>query len=250
MGPRDQPGLSAVNTRGFEVVVTGAGSGLGAAMAELLTASGHHVHLMGRRAEALAEVAARCRPGATSVHPGDVTDSMAVRAALDAVVNQRGRLDAVVNNAGIFRRASASKVALDEWHQVMDTNVTGALVVSQAALEVFRDQEVVDGARGHVVNVNSGAGTTGYAPSASYATSKHALMGLSDSLRREVATDAVKVTDLVVATAVESELSGRTGVRRLPASTVAAAVLSILAMPGEAVISRLDLGQLADWAGA
>jgi 3-oxoacyl-[acyl-carrier protein] reductase len=230
------------------VLITGGGSGLGAATALRLASEGLRVHVAGRRAEALRATAEAARgPHPVRWHVLDVTDPAATRAVMDDVVGGGGRLDAVVNNAGVFRRAPASVVTPEEWDLVLRTNLTGALYVAQAAVAVFRTQTVEGGARGHLVNVNSGAGLHGYAPGASYAASKHGLMGLSDSLRREVAVDAVKVSDVVVATAVASDLSGRGDVPRLPADAAARSISQVLSVEGEAVISRIDLGQLSDW---
>ncbi|WP_110241515.1 SDR family oxidoreductase [Nocardioides gilvus] len=231
---------------GRSVLITGAGSGLGAATAVRLSADGHHVHLTGRRADPLVRVAGLITEagGVATVHLLDVTDPDTGREVVARVVAESGRLDVLVNNAGVFRRGTASQLSVDDWHTTIQTNLTGAFHMAQSAVAAFRAQDRVCGVRGHVLNVNSGAGLSGYAPGAAYSASKFGLMGLSDALRREVGAEGIKVSDIVVAAAVESELSGRSGVRRLPAADVARAIQAVLAMPGDAVLSRVDLTQL------
>lgn len=231
---------------GRVVLITGAGSGLGAATAVRLAAAGDHVHLAGRRTDALDRIAHTIAEsgGRATVHRLDVTDPVAGRHVVARVVEESGRLDVLVNNAGVFRPGAASELSQADWETTIETNLTGAFHLAQSAVAAFREQPRRGGVRGHVLNVNSGAGLTGYAPGAAYSASKFGLMGLSDALRSEVASEGIKVTDVIVAAAVESELSTRTGVRRLPAQDVARTVAAVLDMPGDAVLSRVDLTQL------
>lgn len=228
------------------VLVTGGGTGLGSATAAHLAGLGYDLHIAGRTAESLDAVVAdiRASGGRATAHVLDVRDAEACDRVVSAVVAASGRLDALVNNAGVFRRGTVTGVALDDWNLSLDINLTGAFNAARSAVAQMRAQEPRDGCRGQVLNVNSGAGLRGYVASAGYTASKFGLIGLSDALRQEVADDLIKVTDVVVATAVESDLSTRTDVERLPASTVAEMVAATLAMPGRAVITRLDLGAL------
>jgi 3-oxoacyl-[acyl-carrier protein] reductase len=229
-----------------DVLVTGGGGGLGAATATYLARSGYAVHVAGRRSDALDEVVAQIRAdgGTAHGHVLDVRDAASCRAVVAAVAERGGRLGAVVNNAGVFRRGTASTATEEDWNYTLDINLTGAFHVAQAAVGVMVGQDVVSGTRGHVINVNSGAGVRGYAPGAAYTASKFGLLGFSEALRRDTEARQIKVTDLVVAATVESHLSGRTGIRRLPAPVVGQAVAAILAMPGAAVLTRVDLEQL------
>lgn len=228
------------------VLVTGGGTGLGSATAARLAGLGYDLHVAGRTASALDAVVEdiRASGGRATAHVLDVRDAEACDRVVEAVVAASGRLDALVNNAGVFRRGSATGVTLDDWNLSLDVNLTGAFNAARSAVAQMRLQEPLDGCRGQILNVNSGAGLHGYVAGAAYTASKFGLLGLSDALRQEVADDLVKVTDVVVATAVESELSDRTGIQRLPADTVAQLVAATLAMPGSAVITRLDLGSL------
>lgn len=251
MGSPGEPGLTVPSPEpdayaARTVLITGGGTGLGAAMAVHLAKHGYAVHVAGRRHAPLATVVAAVGSvgGRAQAHVLDVRDAERCRAVVDAVVVRQGRLDVLVNNAGVFRRGTPSAVSADDWALTVDVNLTGALNAAQAAVAQMRRQSSRDGARGQLVNVNSGAGLRAYVPGAAYTASKFGLMGLSAALRDEVASDLIKVTDLVVATSVESDLSGRVGVRRLPAMVVARALHDLLAMPGSAVVSRLDVEQL------
>ncbi|WP_165821298.1 SDR family oxidoreductase [Nocardioides gansuensis] len=238
--------MSTVEGGGRVVLVTGGGTGLGAATALRLAEHGYRVHVAGRSRASLEAVASRAA-GSVVPHELDVRDREACTRVVSAVVDRDDRLDVMVNNAGIFRRGRVSAVSPEDWRATLETNLTGALHMVQAVVAAFRAQVPdADGVRGHVVNVNSGAGYSGYVESAAYTASKFGLAGLSDVLRQEVAAEGVKVTDLVVATAVESDLSDRVGVRRLPADRVARVVRDVLALPGDACVSRIDLTQLPE----
>jgi 3-oxoacyl-[acyl-carrier protein] reductase len=211
-----------------------------------LGALGYDVHVAGRTRETLETVAAEVTAagGRAAAHVLDVRDPAQCRVVVAAVVEHSGRLDALVNNAGLFRRGPATEVPEEDWQLTLDVNLTGAFHAARAAVAQMRSQEPRDGCRGQVLNVNSGAGLRGYVAGAAYSASKFGLMGLSDALRQEVGPDLVKVTDVVVATAVSSNLSSRTGVDRLPSDTVARVVADVLAMPGAAVLARVDLERL------
>lgn len=238
---------TAVDPTPLVVLVTGGGSGLGASVAHHLAAAGHRVHVAGRRRAALDEVVEAATPGSVVAHTLDVTDPAACEEVVAEVLELRGRLDVLVNNAGLFRRGRASAAEPEEWATTLRTNLDGAFHAARAAVAAFRRQEPrPDGVRGQVLNVNSGAGTTGYVEGAAYSASKFGLMGFSDALRQEVCDEGIRVTDVVVATAVESELSTRTGVRRLDASAVGSLVLDVVSVPGPGYLSRVDLSRIPD----
>ncbi|GAA4523795.1 MULTISPECIES: SDR family oxidoreductase [Nonomuraea] len=227
-------------------LVTGAGSGLGRAVALALGADGYAVVCAGRRAGRVAETAGEIRSaGGEAVGvPLDVTVTERVDAAVAGVVASYGRLDVLVNNAGVFRKAEIVDLDDEAWRETVDANLTGAFLCARAAARQMTGQEPVAGERGHIVNVNSGAGLRGYPTGAAYSASKFGLLGLSDTLRQELAGRHVKVTDLVVAAMVKSELSSRADPDRLEASVVGDLVRDLLRLRGAAVVTRLDLGQL------
>lgn len=157
-------------------VVTGAGSGIGRAVAFGLARAGWRLVLAGRRGEALARVAAALPDGAACV-PTDVADPKAVEALFATVAEQFGRLDLLFNNAGIFTpAASVDEVAVEDWLASVNVNLTGAFLCTRAAFGLMRRQEPQGG---RIINNGSIAA---YAPrpmSAPYSATKHAITGLT-----------------------------------------------------------------------
>ncbi|HYJ74745.1 MAG TPA: SDR family oxidoreductase [Kineosporiaceae bacterium] len=165
-------------TRGI-AVVTGGGSGIGAASALALARDGWTVVLVGRRADALAEVAGRGAglPGVLDPLPADVTDEAQVRALFDTVVHRHGRLDLLFNNAGTGAPAhDLDEVPLEEWQAVVDVNLTGAFLCSREAFRVMRHQTPQGG---RIVNNGSIAAHAPRPRSVAYTATKHAITGLT-----------------------------------------------------------------------
>ncbi|MFD5328862.1 SDR family NAD(P)-dependent oxidoreductase [Streptomyces sp. NPDC127092] len=154
-------------------LVTGGGTGIGAATARLLAAAGHRVVVSGRRPEPLHLVAEET--GALAV-PSDIGDPDAVRALVDAAIGAYGRLDGLVLNAGIGRGGGVGEVTLEDWDAVMRTNLTGPFHLLRAALPHLLE------ARGSVVAVASVSALRNGVGNAAYATSKAALLQLCRSL--------------------------------------------------------------------
>ena len=158
-------------------VVTGGGSGIGAACATALAAAGWTVAVTGRRVEPLEAVAARV-PG-VHAFPGDVTDEASVDAVFGAVVERFGRLDLLFNNAG--RGGSPvdiDEVDLDEWREVVDVNLTGTFLCTRAAFRIMRAQ---DPQGGRIVNNGSISAQVPRPRSIAYTATKHAVTGMTRS---------------------------------------------------------------------
>lgn len=157
-------------------IVTGAGSGIGRAVALGLARAGWRLVLAGRRGEALERVAAEL-PGASLCVPTDVSDPRAVEALFAAVGERFGRLDLLFNNAGIFTpAATVDEVAVEDWLASVSVNLTGAFLCTRAAFGMMRRQEPQGG---RIINNGSIAA---YAPrpmSTPYAATKHAITGLT-----------------------------------------------------------------------
>ena len=158
-------------------IVTGAGSGIGRAVAEAFLDVGYAVGLAGRRAERL-EWAAE-RESAVAI-PTDVRQPDAVRALFREMETMWGRLDVLFNNAGVFSPATAfDEISLDDWRAAVDTNLTGSFLCAQEAFRMMRSQ---DPRGGRIINNGS---ISAHAPrplSAPYTTTKHAITGLTKSL--------------------------------------------------------------------
>ncbi|MEW5879170.1 MAG: SDR family oxidoreductase [Pseudomonadota bacterium] len=160
-------------------IVTGAGSGIGRAVALTLLRAGWRVALAGRRAAALDETIRLAGEGAERALavPTDVTQSDSVRALFDAAVARFGRVDLLFNNAG----ANAPGVPLEDlsvgqWRQVIDVNLTGAFFCLQQAFRVMRDQSPRGG---RIINNGSISAHAPRPNSAPYTASKHAIAGLT-----------------------------------------------------------------------
>ncbi|MGP3946329.1 MULTISPECIES: SDR family oxidoreductase [Streptomyces] len=163
-------------------VVTGAGSGVGRAVALELLESGWSVVLAGRREEALAETARLAGGGPPApVVPTDVTGPERVEALFAGVRERFGRLDLLFNNAGSFgpRGVALADLAYEDWRSVVDTNLTGAFLCAQAAFRLMRDQEPQGG---RIINNGSISAHAPRPDSVAYTATKHAITGLTKSL--------------------------------------------------------------------
>ena len=163
------------------VVITGASSGIGAALAEKLARDGSAVVLVARRADALQAVAARCGPAATTA-VADVTRRADVQRVVDETVARTGRIDVWVNNAGRGITRLPSELTDADIDDMMLANVKSALYGIQAVLPHFKER-----GRGHVVNVSSMLGRMPLATFRSaYCGAKHFLNALTANLRDEL----------------------------------------------------------------
>jgi NAD(P)-dependent dehydrogenase (short-subunit alcohol dehydrogenase family) len=159
-------------------VVTGAGSGIGRAVAGALLDAGYQVALAGRRETTLAETAAG-RPAAFPVR-ADVTDPDSVSALFAAVRDRWGRLDLLFNNAGTFGPGGLpDEVSVQAWRACVDTNLTGSFLCAREAFRLMRDQEPMGG---RIINNGSISAHAPRPGSAAYTATKHAITGLTKSL--------------------------------------------------------------------
>jgi NAD(P)-dependent dehydrogenase (short-subunit alcohol dehydrogenase family) len=163
-------------------VVTGAGSGIGRATAHTLLEAGWTVVLAGRRREMLEETAAlaQARPPRTLVVPTDVRDPGAVAALFDRVKEIYGRIDLLFNNAGTSTRGIPFEdLTFEQWSDVVATNLTGSFLCAQHAFRMMKSQEPQGG---RIINNGSVSAHVPRRHSAPYASTKHALTGLTRSL--------------------------------------------------------------------
>jgi NAD(P)-dependent dehydrogenase (short-subunit alcohol dehydrogenase family) len=159
-------------------VITGAGSGIGRAVAVDLLESGYKVALAGRREEALRETAA-LSSGESLVVPADVADVESVRALFEQVKAAFGRLDLLFNNAGLNAPGNVGDLALEDWRRVIDVNLTGSFLCAQEAFRIMRDQ---DPQGGRIINNGSISAASPRPASPAYTASKHAITGLTKSI--------------------------------------------------------------------
>ena len=197
---------------GRHALVTGANRGIGAAIAETLSASGAHVTLLVRD-RASGETVRTRLPGTSSVVTADVTDEAATRAACETAVHSSGPVHILVNNAGSVETAPFSRSDPALFQRMLAVHLYGPLHATRVLLP-----GMIDEGFGRVVNIASTAGVAGAAYVTAYSAAKHALVGLTRSLAKEVITRGVTVnavcpgytaTDLVTGS-IEA-ITARTG---------------------------------------
>lgn len=186
---------NAGKTMRAAVWITGAGSGIGAAMARRFASQGWRVGLTGRKADALATIADEITStgGEARIFPADVLDRKALADTAEAIVEWAGRFDVVCNNAGLnIPRRSWSDIDFDSWDDVIDINIKGAINVIAAALPPMRAQ-----GGGLMIHTSSWAGRfSSPAGGVPYGASKHALNDLSASLNAQEGQNGIRSTVL------------------------------------------------------
>jgi len=190
------------NITGKVVVITGASSGLGEATARHLAERGATVVLGARRAERLQLLVDEITRGggkATAVVT-DVTDPVQVQTLVDAAVEQHGRLDVILNNAGVMPHSPLERRKIDDWNRTIDINIKGVLYGIAAALSHMQRQKA-----GHIINVSSVAGHKVGKNNAVYAATKTAVRVITEGLRQEVKPWNLRTT-IISPGAVATEL--------------------------------------------
>jgi NAD(P)-dependent dehydrogenase (short-subunit alcohol dehydrogenase family) len=180
---------SSLPLAGRHALVTGAGRGIGAAIARRLAADGARLTLLGRGLDALQALAATLPAGAEAACVAcDVADAAQVAAAFAAARQRHGAVQLLVNNAG--QAATAPLAHTDDalWLQQLAVNLNGTFYCTRAALP-----DMLAARAGRIVNVASTAGLRGYAYCGAYAAAKHGVIGLTRSLALEVATQGITV---------------------------------------------------------
>lgn len=177
--------------RGAVAIVTGGASGIGRAIGEDLAQRGADVVLADLQAEVAEQVAEGIRRsgGSATAVDLDVTRFEAVEALVEKTVNRAGRVDYMFNNAGIAIGGETSSYRIDDWRKVLDVNLNGVVHGVQAVYPLMIRQGF-----GHIVNTASVAGLLPMPLGVSYATTKHAVVGLSKSLRVEAERRGVRVS--------------------------------------------------------
>lgn len=167
-------------------IITGAGTGIGAAITDRLAADGATLALVGRREGPLGDLAA----GLKNAHPftADVTDELSVTAMVAAVTQEVGAPSILVNNAGAAESAPFERTSLALWNSMLAVNLTGAFLCARAVLPAMKKAGT-----GRIVTVASTAGLKGYDYVAAYCAAKHGAIGMTRALAGEVARKGITV---------------------------------------------------------
>ena len=169
---------------GQVAIVTGAGRGIGEAIAKRLADGGAKVAVVSRteaNAAKTADAINAAHPGAAKAYPVDVADFQAVQELGDAILADFGRIDMLVNNAGVTRDGLSMRMSSEDWDAVVDTNLKGAFNFIRAVQRPMAKQR-----SGRIINIASVVGLTGNAGQANYSASKAGLIGLTKTIAREL----------------------------------------------------------------
>lgn len=233
---------------GKVAVVTGASSGIGEATAEALAAEGASVVVAARREDRLEDLVGRIQGNGGQVLSltADVIEEQQAHDLIKQATDELGRVDILVNNAGVMQLSKVEKGLSDEWRRMFDVNVMGLLYVTDAAIEVMKEQ-----GSGHIVNVSSLAGRKSGPFRGAYAGTKFAVNAISEALRQELLEDNIRIT-MVEPGAVETELAdhitdeeAREGmsalmeIERLQPEDIAAAVVYVVTQPERVSVNEI-----------
>ena len=166
-------------------MITGAGGGIGSAIAEALFASGYKLVLMGRNAEKLKKVAngRQCL-----ILPGDICDDNYIKEVAEKTVATYGGIDVLINNAGIAQSKAITEISMEEYDRIMHTNARAPFLLCKTTLPYLEKSSF-----GTIINIASVTAHKGYALQSAYAASKHALVGFSKALGKEYYQKGVRV---------------------------------------------------------
>ncbi|RXH57542.1 3-oxoacyl-[acyl-carrier protein] reductase [Granulicella sibirica] len=195
---------STTDLTGRVALVTGASQGIGRAIALALAAAGATVALAARNEEKLADVAGEIKTAGGTAHTFllDIADEDSIKACAKSVVAQLGKLEILVNNAGITRDTLALRMKRKDWDDVLSTNLTGAFLMTQAAMS-----PMLKARWGRIINITSVVGETGQSGQANYAASKAGLIGMTRALARELAARSITV-NAVAPGYIETAMTG------------------------------------------
>ncbi|HHM3900872.1 TPA: SDR family oxidoreductase [Staphylococcus aureus] len=219
-------------------VVTGAGSGIGEAIATLLHEEGAKVVLAGRNKEKLQNVANQLSQDSVKVLPTDVTNKEEVDELIKIAQQTFGGLDIVINSAGQMLSSKITDYQVDEWDSMIDVNIKGTLYTAQAALPTMLEQS-----SGHLINIASISGFEVTKSSTIYSATKAAVHTITQGLEKELAKTGVKVTSIspgMVDTAITAAYNP-TDRKKLEPQDIAEAVLYALTQPKHVNVNEITV---------
>ena len=196
------------NLKGRNAIITGGGKGLGKATALAFAKEGINVAITGRNEKHLVEsVAELSALGVKAIYATfDVGNHEEVKIGIQKIISEFKTIDILVNNAGIAAFGTFLEMDPEQWQKIMQTNVMGMYFVTKEVLPY-----IIENKQGDIFNVSSTAGITGNAGTSAYSASKFAVIGLSESLMKEVRKNNIRVCTLTPST-IASEMSIELGI--------------------------------------
>ena len=222
---------------GKTAIVTGGSRGIGFAIARALVGSGANVVITGTKEKPLAD-AARQLGSSTVAQTANVRDYADVERAFDTVAARFGGIDILVNNAGVGVFTPVAKMSIEQWHDVIDTNLTGVFYCCRAVLPHLRRR-----GGGWIISISSLAGKNAFPDAAAYCASKSGLNAFCEALMQEVRHDGIRVAYVMpgsVNTSFAGHQSAGADWKLLP-DDVAEVVVDLLGHPSRSLPSRVEL---------
>lgn len=228
--------------KGKIAVVSGASSGLGAALAQILVAKGATVYGLARNAEKLHLLQSKLGTSFIPVQL-DITSNGKITSWVDKTFTNSDFPSILINNAGVGHFSKLEELSLVKWHEIIDTNLNGTFYLTLALLPLIKKTQKA----GHIINIGSIMGKTTNSLSAAYSASKFAIQGFSESLFKELRSFSIKVT-CVNPGSIETNFFDDSGIQphhnMLQADEVAALIVQILETPDNLLIDEITLRPL------
>jgi len=225
-------------------LVTGGTRGIGRAIAEMLLEEGAMVVVCGRWPDSVTRVVSELEarwPSKVKGKAADVSEHEDVRGLFEFMDRETGGLDVLVNNAGVGIFGNLSRITLEEWDKVIQTNLSGAFYCSREALPRFASRGA-----GYIVNISSLAGKNAFAGGAAYNASKFGLNGFSEALLMDTRYDNVRVSTVMPGSVATEFGRGAAGGDsgedwKVHSQDVAAVVRTLLQMPERTIVSQVEI---------
>lgn len=217
--------------------ISGASKGIGYAVAQALAGAGYAVTITSRNEQEIAEAAGKLGRGVRGV-VCDVKDPAAVQREIDAHVTAFGGLDVLFVNAGVGRFANIEDLSIQDWQDVIDTNLSGAFYTIKAAIPALKRRG------GYIFTLSSLAGRNPFAGGAAYNASKFGLNGLSEVLTLDLRQHDIKVTQIMpgsVATHFNGHTPSDADAWKIQPEDIAQLSLDLLNMPARTLPSRVEV---------
>lgn len=231
-----------MNLQSSTAIVTGAGRGLGAAMAKALISEGATVYGIARTVAALNEIKTQLGERFISV-PLDITNERGVNIWIDETFDADASPDILINNAGAGYFSKVDELPSEKWRQMIDTNLNGVFYLTRAVVPLMKQNSEGN----YIVNIGSILGMVGNAEMSAYCATKFGIRGFSEALFKELRYDDIKVT-CVNPGSIETDFFVESGIKKhenmLRPEDIAETIIHILRTPDNMLISDMTLRPL------